>query len=178
MGLRHSRQDIAHFLTGAALEEVYRDMIPGHDAHSLAEAHRQFQADHLQLVKLFPDTIAVLDSLTEGGRKLATITTRSIRTSVRSLEMTGIAKYFDIVVSAEDVSHHKPHPEPLFKALDVLGMEPSEAVMVGDTKADIMAGKNAGTKTIAALYGFGGERLRETQPDYAIKNLGEILTII
>jgi pyrophosphatase PpaX len=171
-----SRESISH-LMGGPLEEVYRAMAPGYDAILLAESHRKFQSDNLNLVKLFPSTIEVLEALKQSGRKIAAITTRSNVTSIRSLEITGVVKYFDIIISAEDVENHKPHPEPLFKALDFLNIETPEAMMVGDTAADIMAGKNAGTKTVAALYGFGGERLIALDPDFAIRDLQSLLLL-
>jgi pyrophosphatase PpaX len=177
-GIEPLPRDRISELMGGPLEEVYATMAPGFDTASLAEAHRVFQSEHLALASLFPHTLEVLEELKRRGLKLAAITTRSLRTSVRSLEMTGIAKYFDIIISAEDVSLHKPHPEPLLKALDGIGVKPEDAVMVGDTHADIMAGKNAGTRTVAALYGFGGKRLLDLKPDYAIDELGELLTIV
>lgn len=172
-----TRDEFSH-LMGGPLEEVYAAMEPDSDSKSLAKAHRHFQSENLSLVSLFPDTKDVLEALLKRGLKLAAITTRSARTSVRSLEQTGILHYFDLVLSAEDVSFHKPHPEPLLKALAIFNIKPEEAVMVGDTSADIEAGKNAGTKTVAALYGFAGERLRETRPDYSINTLRELLSIV
>ncbi len=172
-----TREEIAH-LMGGPLVEVYAEMAPGHDAIALSESHREFQENNIPLAKLFPDTVKVLSVLADQGFKLAAITTRSFRTSVLSLEENGIAGYFDLVLSAEDVARHKPHPEPIFKALDTLNVEPIHAIMVGDTAADIMAGKNAGTTTVAALYGFGGDRLLEWNPDYAIGELKELLEIV
>ena len=172
-----TRKEISH-LMGGPLMEVYASMAPGHDARALSETHRQFQEKNLHLAKLFPDTIKVLDALKKRGFKLAAITTRSNRTSVFSLEQNGIADYFDVIVSAEDVSRHKPDPEPIIKALYDLDAKPIDAIMVGDTSADIMAGKNAGTKTVAALYGFGGEALITLKPDYAVRNLMELLDIV
>lgn len=174
---RLSREEISQ-LMGRTLEDVYATMAPGHDAIALAETHRKFQEQNVTLAKLFPDTAKVLDALKQRGFKLAAITTRSNRTSVLSLEQNGIAGYLDVVVSLEDVVRHKPDPEPVFKALHELNVVPLDAIMVGDTSADIMAGKNAGTKTVAALYGFGGERLRLLNPDYAIVELKELLTIV
>jgi pyrophosphatase PpaX len=172
-----SRDEISH-LMGGPLPEVYASMAPGYDATALTETHRQFQENNVPLAKLFPDTVKVLESLKQRGLKLAAITTRSNRTSVLSLDQNGIADYFDVVISAEDVARHKPDPEPIVKALHMLKIKPTDTIMVGDTAADIMAGKNAGTKTVAALYGFGGERLRELKPDHAIVELKELLTII
>ncbi|SRR5579883_298611 len=164
-------------LMGGPLEEVYQVMAPNHDPSLLTETHRTFQSENIHLVALFVDTIPVLEELKRRGLKIAAITTRSLRTSLRSLEATGIAKYFDLVLSAEDVSNVKPHPEPILKALDALELKPEQAVMVGDTSADIEAGKNAGVKTIAALYGFAGNRLLSLKPDYAIKELKELLAL-
>ena len=171
-----SRESIRH-LMGGPLEEVYSKMAPECDSILLAESHRKFQSDNLNLVKLFPDTLDVLEELKRREMKIAAITTRSNRSSIRSLEITGIAKYFDMVISAEDVQNHKPNPEPLFKALEFLSIKSKDAVMIGDTGADIMAGKNAGTITVAALYGFGGETLIELNPDFAIQDLGALLLL-
>ena len=131
----------------------------------------------MSLIRRFENTIHVLEELRHRGIKLAAVTTRSARTSIRSLETMEIVHFFDTVVSAEDVMHHKPHPEPLLKALDALNVKPKRAVMVGDTTADIGAGKNAGTLTVAALYGYGGERLLALQPDYAIRDIRELLEL-
>ncbi len=173
---RMPRNEMRSYI-GPPLEQVYAAMVPGCDAASMTEAHRQFQETHLDLIKLFPDTVFTLDELARRNIKLAAITTRSRRTSVRSLEVNHIATYFDIVLSAEDVSEHKPAPEPLIKALEAISMRAYEAIMVGDTSADILAGKNAGTKTAAALYGFGGGTLLELKPDYVIRELKELLDI-
>ena len=171
-----SRDDISG-LMGGPLEEVYATMAAEFDAKDLSETHRNFQANNLGLAKLFPSTAQVLEALKQRNIKLAAVTTRSKRTSVKSLEITGIAHYFDLVVSGEDVSRLKPDPEPIFRVLEHFGLMPSDAIMVGDTHADIEAGKNAGVKTVAALYGFGGERLIGLEPDYAIRDLRELLTI-
>jgi pyrophosphatase PpaX len=175
--VRLSREEISQ-LMGRTLEDVYATMAPGRDAVAFAETHRKFQEQNVDLAKLFPHTKMVLDALKQRGFKLATITTRSNRTSILSLEQNGIAGYFDAVVSLEDVVRHKPDPEPLLKALHAIDLTPADAIMVGDTSADIMAGKNAGTKTVAALYGFGGERLHDLQPDYAIADLKDLLAIV
>ena len=168
------REKIASYM-GGPLEQVYAEMAPGCDAILLSEAHRTFQSENIRLVSLFPQTIEVLGELKRRNLKIAAITTRSLRTSIKSLEATSILHYFDLVLSAEDVTKHKPDPEPILKALEFLKVKPEEAIMVGDTKADIMAGKNAGVKTVAALYGFGGEALRDLKPDYTIDSLEELV---
>ncbi len=171
-----SRRDISQ-LMGGPLEEVYGTMAPKHDPAALAETHRNFQTNNLHLASLFPATLEVLEELKNRKLKIGAITTRSLRTSIRSLETTGIAHFFDVVISAEDVVRHKPDPEPILKGLAAMGISTADAVMVGDTAADILAGKNSGTRTVAALYGFGGESLLDLKPDYAIRDLKEFLLL-
>lgn len=163
---------------GGPLEECYARLAPGCDPHDLALAHRNFQASNLHLAKLFPGTLETLEFLKGKDCKIAAITTRSIRTSVRSLEQTGIDRYFDVVLSFEDVENVKPHPEPVLKALSMLGIGAHEAMMVGDTYADIVAGKEANVFTVAALYGFGGQRLRELKPDAAIDSIADLQKLL
>src|ERR1043165_6163164 len=143
-----TREEIS-VLMGGPLEEVYATMAAEFDAKELSETHRRFQANNLALANLFPSTVRVLDELKRRNLKIAAITTRSKRTSVKSLETTGIAQYFDLVISGEDVTRLKPDPEPIQKALDHLSLLTSDAIMVGDTHADIEAGKNANVRTVA-----------------------------
>lgn len=172
-----SRQEIA-IKMGGPLEECYRDLAPGFDAISLTEHHRLFQQSNITLVKLFPHSRSTLTYLKSRGYKIGAITTRSIRTSVASLEATGIESFFDVVLSVEDVTNPKPDPEPILKASKVLDIPPEQCVMVGDTAADILCGKNAGSYTIAALYGFGGDSLLTLKPDASIMDISELQELL
>ncbi|QMV74468.1 phosphoglycolate phosphatase [Comamonas piscis] len=62
------------------------------------------------------------------------------------------------VVSGDTTPHAKPHPEPLFEAARRIGVEPQHCVYVGDDERDIIAGKAAGMHTVAAVYGYLGEK--------------------
>ncbi len=62
------------------------------------------------------------------------------------------------VVSGDTTPHAKPHPEPLFEAARQIGIEPSRCVYVGDDERDIVAGLAAGMKTVAAGYGYLGQK--------------------
>ncbi|MGE8445638.1 MAG: phosphoglycolate phosphatase [Comamonas sp.] len=62
------------------------------------------------------------------------------------------------VVSGDTTPHAKPHPEPLLEAARRLGVAPQDCVYVGDDERDIIAGKAAGMHTVAAVYGYLGEK--------------------
>ena len=145
---------------------------------ALVEAHRDFQYKNYHLVKLFPNSLATLKTLKEKGYKMAAVTSRSNKTSIQTLIDAGIFDLFDTIVSFEDAHARKPDPAPLFKALEYFNEVPDNAVMIGDSDLDVQAGKNAGTKTIRAVYGFHAENLHNPEPDYIIKDIGELLTIL
>ncbi|MDO8430629.1 MAG: HAD-IIIA family hydrolase [Candidatus Taylorbacteria bacterium] len=148
------------------------------DTDKLVEKHREFQYSNFNLAILFPNAIETLKILKEKGYKLAAVTSRSKKTSHQTLVDAGIFDLFDIVISFEDAKELKPHPAPLLKALEHLKEMPKNAVMIGDSNLDIEAGKNAGTKTIRATYGFHSDNLRNPEPDFFIKDIKELLDLL
>lgn len=62
------------------------------------------------------------------------------------------------VVSGDTTPHAKPHPEPLLEAARRIGVAPQDCVYVGDDERDIIAGRAAGMHTVAAVYGYLGEK--------------------
>ena len=164
---------------GRPLEVIYGEM--GVDAGlgaALVESHRSFQGENLHLAAAFPGASETLGTLARAGLTLGAVTSRSRRTSVRTMELAGLAPYFDVIVSAEDAAALKPDPAPLLFALGRLGESHEHAAMVGDTRHDIEAGKALGMFTVGATYGFGGEGIRESGPDVVIGDIRELPGLI
>jgi pyrophosphatase PpaX len=163
---------------GPPLEECYRKFVPHADIRVLCEAHRAWQRQQLHLVVPFPNTRRTLETLKAAGVRLAAVTSRSRVSSLGSLDMAGLASFLEVTISAEDAPRTKPYPDPLLLALERLHVKASAAVMIGDTVADIEAGKAAGTRTIAALYGFAGPSLQAVPADHFIRDIAEVTAII
>jgi HAD superfamily hydrolase (TIGR01509 family) len=173
-GCRPGTFDEYRQVVGLPLEQCYLALAPGAEAGALCEAHRQWQTQHLELVRPMPGAAQVLQRLRAGGIRIAVVTNRSARSSVASLEQGALLPLVDTVVSHEDVARQKPDPEPVRLALARLGVAPAEAVMVGDTAVDVIAGRNAGTHTVAVTFGFAGPRVAETAPDGLISHLDQL----
>lgn len=95
------------------------------------------------------------------------------------LKLTGIGEFFETVVTLDDVTMAKPDPEPVLLALKQLGSEPAEAIMVGDNYHDVLAGKNAGTKTAGVAWTIKGpETLAKHEPDYMLEKMSDLLQIV
>ena len=86
---------------------------------------------------------------------LAVVTTRARREALAFLAQTSLARYFRVVITRQDVFRMKPHPAPIRRAAELLGVSPSRCAMVGDTVMDIVAAQRAGAYAVGVLSGFG-----------------------
>lgn len=163
---------------GPTLTGMYESLAPHADQEQFVKSHRDFQGKNLELSKPFPHVPEVLKQISEKGIKIGAVTSRSNENSILTLEMADIKDYFEIIVSFEDVTKHKPDPEGIFMALKYMDIRPVDAMMVGDTYVDIEAGKSAGVKTVGITHGMRGDDVKTSNPDYLISNISELLRII
>lgn len=91
-----------------------------------------------------PETIKELSK----KYKLGLVTSRVRETTFADQTLAKLQEYFTAVVSYQDTTNHKPHPEPLLSALTILGVAPEEAVYIGDVENDVVCARAAGTKVI------------------------------
>jgi pyrophosphatase PpaX len=165
-------------LMGLELDYIYSQFAPDSNAKALAQEHINFQKDNLMLVTPFPGAIDVVKTIATKNIHLAAITSRSNVTTHKSLALSGLLPFFELVYTLDDVTNPKPNPEAINKALKVFSLDASEAIMIGDTQTDILTGKNAAVVTIGATYGMHGENIRKSNPDFIINDITEVLPII
>ncbi|NKF06527.1 HAD-IA family hydrolase [Clostridium gasigenes] len=89
---------------------------------------------------------------------------------------TGLQKYMKSVVLAEDTENHKPHPEPLLKAVKLLGIKPEDSMYVGDTVVDYKSSKAAGMDFALALW--GSSDLSGIEADYNLNDPMDLLKVL
>jgi HAD superfamily hydrolase (TIGR01549 family) len=100
--------------------------------------------DAFEQAHLFDGVVEVLQHCRDQGIRLGIVTSASRSIVSGVLERTDILKYFSTLVTADDITNFKPHPEPLYLALKQLGSTVEESLMVGDSHADMLAAKAAG----------------------------------
>ena len=171
------REQIA-VLMGPPLDHCYGLLAPGMDPAPLVVTHRAWQRERMNLAKPFPKAVETVRELRDAGMRCGAVTARSNVSSLGTLEGAGLGGLLEVVISAEDTPRTKPFPDPIFAALDRLKVPVSEAVMVGDTASDIEAGRVAGVRTVGVLYGFFGEKLRESRPDYVVSDISELPALL
>lgn len=162
---------------GLPLAECYQLLTGLQEVEHLCKYHDEYLATQLSLVKAYPNALETLKLLSEKGIAIAGVTSRPAHMK-SSLQVVGLDKFFKVIITPYEVKETKPHPKPLLTALKYLNVSSDKAVMIGDSPADMQAGKAAKVKTIAALYGFHGEKLTETKPDFLVNDIKEIISII
>ena len=115
--------------------------------------------------------------LHERGVKCA-IASSSYRELIDELvEIAGIADVLDYTISGHECSAFKPDPEIYLRAMEALGVEPAECLVIEDSPLGIEAGKRSGARVLA-LRPHEGVNLDQSRADAAIDNLTDILAAL
>jgi phosphoglycolate phosphatase len=123
--------------------------------------------------QVYPEAPELLRRLRERGVKVA-IVTRNCRAAVDRILAENPLVY-DVLLTRDEVTAVKPDPEHLLAALRLLGVEPQQALMVGDHPMDVQVGHAVGARTAAVLTGAGSpERFSEVQPDLILARVGDL----
>jgi len=150
------------------------------DSKTLIAAYREHQiANHDRLVRCYDNVIDVVQTLRAGGHQTGVVTSKGEWLAMKGLALVGLASAMDTVVGADSSTRHKPDPEPVRVALQRLGAEPDNALYVGDSVHDLMAGRAAGVRTAAALWGaFKRQDMEPGQPDFWLESISELPAIV
>lgn len=146
----------------------------------LLETYRSYAiSEHDRLIRGFPTMKETLLAIRAAGVPMGVVSSKNqigIARGLRALSLEGI---FATVVGSGDTPEHKPHPAPVFLALEQLAARPEEALFVGDSLHDLEAGRRAGVRTGAALWGpFDREHLGPGNPDLWLERPSELLTAL
>jgi len=134
-------------------------------AFNISDSDQQYPSLRQRLLEIYEENIAVhtqlftgldvlLERLEKNNIHWGIVTNKPRYLSVRLLEALKLRERCATLVCPDDVTHRKPHPEPLLKACKEINCLPAETIYIGDHLRDIQAGKNAGMKTISALFGY------------------------
>ncbi|MBE7554989.1 MAG: HAD-IA family hydrolase [Anaerolineales bacterium] len=142
------------------------------------EAMRRWPEVLRQHGRIMPGLRQTLETLQSRGLRLA-IMTGSQSGSFEPLREEGLLDFFETVVTGADVTRPKPDPEGPLKGAAALGVEPGQAVYVGDTPTDVRASRAAGMAAVSVLSGAGDSALLSAAgPDWLIYSHARLPEII
>ena len=161
---------------GKTMQQFYEEHAPGHDQELFLKAQVDFQAENLHSLQAFPTVQETLQLLHTQGRKIGVVTNRIINAK-DFLRYCGLLDYIHLVVTPEMIKDPKPSPEGIQLALRHFGVEPAQAVMIGDMPADIHAGRQAGVHTVGVRTSERLSDLKASSPDHMIDTISELSTL-
>ena len=123
----------------------------------LTQAQTLFFDFYAQIVaesKPYPQVEKALQAIKQTGVKMACITNKPAAFTMPLLEKSGLLPYFDLVVAGDTLPKKKPEPDQIFYVCKKFNVLVSETVLIGDSKTDIAAARNAGCFIFAVPYGY------------------------
>ncbi|WP_053960794.1 HAD family hydrolase [Sulfobacillus thermosulfidooxidans] len=181
LGERVSREEVlVHF--GKSLDDQFRIMRPhlsAEEVKRLVTLYRTHNhAHHDQMVSLIPGAGEILRQLRQSTLSLAVVTSKRLDMTQHGLKLFGLAEIFQTIIHHDSTLHHKPHPEPILRALGELCVSGEDAWYIGDSPYDMMAAKKAGCRAIGFCYNtFRPEQLEEAGADSLVYSWPELYAL-
>jgi phosphoglycolate phosphatase len=152
---------------------------PGFDALR-EEFFVSYERRMLRATQAFDGVAELVAALSARGLQWGVVTNKSKRFTDPLTSAMPLFETARAIVSGDTTPFSKPHPEPLFEAARRLGVPAAQCVYVGDDERDIIAGRAAGMRTVAATYGYMGEQaeIARWDADAAIASPLELLQLL
>lgn len=144
----------------------------------LVSFYRQTSEVLMKDVQAYPNAKELMEILKAKGIQIGVVTSKMNHVAREHLTLIGLNAYVTHLVGYEDVKNHKPDKEPIEKGLSLYGINPDEAVYVGDHENDMVASKAAGVMSCAVSYSHRLKEMLAVMPDYVVDDLLQIEDII
>ena len=185
--LRGKEGDLDYILStfGEPLEYSMETSFPEVDSDVSVKIYRDWHHEKfLDMIKLFPGVAEMIQEVKARGYKTGIATSRLRKSLHMGLDKYDLEKYFDAIGAVEDIEEAKPAPDTIYKVLAKLDSQPETAIMVGDSRLDILCARNAGVPSV--LVGWSATLAEKTMedfppgeaPDYIIHKPEELFDII
>lgn len=166
-------------LFGPTEDVIIEQYFPDCFEEAKADYYQFYRAHHLAMADVYPGIPALLDKIQKKGLKIGAFTGKGRRAAEITFEVTGIAAYFDMLISGDDVVNHKPHNEGIEKFLHEYSLSPERIFMVGDSHVDILAARASGVRAIAVFWdSYSIEQARALNPDYIVHSVNELEVLL
>src|SRR2546430_3280946 len=124
------------------------------EIEAMVATYREYNlAHHDEMVRPYQGVVEAVRSLHRGANVLGLVTSKMRSGAVRGLRIAGLEDAFDVIVGADEVTHPKPHPEPVLIALERLGAPPESPGVIAASRPHLECGRARGVKTPTAQWG-------------------------
>lgn len=170
-------------LVGVPLPKQMEIILPDRAADFHLEVANRYRAIYdtmaVEICPPFADMMPMLETLQSKGVTITIATSKRRNLVEVVLDHHKIAGMFKMVVGAQDVTNHKPHPESVHQTIQKLGIPIAETVVIGDSVFDLDMARNAGADAIGVTTGIHTrEMLAKSEPRHIVGNLDEVGKLI
>ena len=166
---------------GRPLQAVLREFAPDDaEAARLFGRYRAYQLEHHdRLVRPYGGIVDVVRALADVGHPMALVTSKSDWMAEKAMVLVGLDRLIPTIVGCDTCVNHKPHPEPVERALALLGVPAADALFVGDSPHDVESGRAAGVATVGVTWGaFNREELDRAGAGVVIDRVEELPGVV
>jgi pyrophosphatase PpaX len=169
--------ELAALVGGSNIHDQMR-AIDADRVDELVRVYREHNEPLHDELEAFEGIELVLAELKRQGRRLGIVTAKRRKTVDLAFAVLPLERHFDAVVTSDMTERHKPDPEPVLTAIELLGATPETTAFVGDSPFDVGAGKAAGVFTVAVAWGniHPAENLDEA--DVLVESPRELLGVL
>lgn len=166
---------------GRPLVDAFRDFVDDEEEVTrLVARYREYQmVHHDKLLQAYDGVVDAIRGFAASNHPMALVTSKSDLLAKRGLEVIGLDDAIPVVVGCDSCTRHKPHPEPVERALTLLDVTAREAIFVGDSPHDVASGRAAGVFTVGVTWGaFSADAMRHSGADAVIENIRELAATV
>ncbi len=173
-GKRYTEAEIIE-LFGPTEEGVIYEWMKDKADSAIKDYMEFYFENHEAKVKAFEGMEECIQLVKEKGKNPGIFTGKGRRTTDITLAKLDFEKYFELIVTGDDVVNHKPAPDGILKYTKKYNLKPEEVLMIGDAPADIIASRGAGCKVASLLWdSYAVSKIHEMKPDYKFNSVSEL----
>ncbi|MFA7422777.1 MAG: HAD-IIIA family hydrolase [Acholeplasmataceae bacterium] len=145
----------------------------------MIKAYRKTSNEMIEMGLMpYPNAKQTIEYLKKQGCKIGIVTSKMKDVASYHLKLTNLFEDVDVIIGYEDAENHKPHPDPILKALALLDAKKADTIYIGDHENDIKAAKKAGIESCAVTYSLRLKEMLAEQPEYVIDDLSNLEDIV
>jgi len=156
-------------------EDVILKKFCGDNYETAREEYYKFYSENHFMADIYPGMKEILDKLKSSGVLLSIFTGKGKEAATITLKKLDILKYFDLIITGDEVKEHKPSPEGIEIFLKKFNLKKTEVIMIGDSPSDVKAAHSAGIKVVSVLWdSLSKHYVLKMNSDYVFHTVAEL----
>lgn len=166
-------------LFGPTEDVILKELMNENYEEARKDYFQYYTENHNLLVEIFPGIDEILKIIKEKYLPISIYTGKGKDSTRITLDKLGLTKYFDLIVTGDDIENHKPSPEGIDIFINQFNLDRNKVLMIGDAPADVIAARNANIKCASVLWdSYAIEKVLSMNSDFVFYNVNELKNFI